>query len=374
MFRLVILALCFAAPTLAEPYRLHSQDRLLIRVLVWDFSQGNMTGWQSLSGEYSIGDDGNLQLPLAGVIAAEGQTVLDLRESISDRLRLSAGLERQPELSVELVGGLPVYVLGAVETRGAVDFRPGMTARQAMALAGGPQRVAADPLRMIALAGELRAADADLARLQADLRLVESDLALLDGAQAQAPGDALHVRLQDADHQARRARIASLDGMESLLRDKIQRMDRQMVLRGQQLTDYGRELAAAESLQDRGLAANARVTALATTVNDLESRRLDLETMLLTAQQQLNETARDRTAITDDARSAALARMADLRGQIELARIRLDNARAAHDAAAGVGDLMRPEFTITRDGQTGPSGADAMLEPGDTLEIRLVAP
>lgn len=376
MFRHALgLALCLATPALAEPYRLHAQDRLLIRVPVWDFSQGDMTGWQSLSGEYRVGDDGKLQLPLAGVVEAEGRTLLELRDALSDRLRLGAGLEREPELSVELAGSLPIYVLGAVETRGAVDFRPGMTARQAMALAGGPQRATADPLRMIALAGDMREADSTVARLRAEMRLVQSDLALLDKAAPLAPGDGLHSDLQAAAAQARQARIASLDSLEALLRDKIRRMQQQMVLRDQQVVDYGRELAATESLKDRGLAANARVTALATTVNDLESRRIDLETTLLTAQQQLNETARDRTAITDDARTERLNRLAELRGQIATAEIRLETARNAHAAAADTGagkQAMLPEYAITRDGQTGPATADTALAPGDTLEIRLV--
>ena len=50
-FRLAVSA-AFAAISLvlpsglfAEPYRLHAQDRLMIRVLTWDYGQNSLTGW-----------------------------------------------------------------------------------------------------------------------------------------------------------------------------------------------------------------------------------------------------------------------------------------------------------------------------------------
>lgn len=166
----VLLAMSLTLPVAAraEPYELHPQDRLMIRVLTWDFQANNPTAWQGLSGEYTISPEGELQLPLAGSLQAVGLTQSQLRAEIANLLRLRAGLDDAPQLSVELVASLPVYVLGDVTNQGAVAYRPGLTARQAMSLAGGLFRgpAARGPAQMIALTGELAAAEQALRSLQ----------------------------------------------------------------------------------------------------------------------------------------------------------------------------------------------------------------
>ena len=88
------LALCAPALLRAEPYRLHPQDRLLIRVLTWDFRQNSLVGWQDLSGEYSLSPEGDLQLPLAGTVAAAGLTQAELADAVSDHCTSSTTTAR----------------------------------------------------------------------------------------------------------------------------------------------------------------------------------------------------------------------------------------------------------------------------------------
>jgi|GEM_PF-3313016 len=388
----VFLALSGASAAADEAYRLHAHDRLLVRVVVWDFDKNGITEWAGISGEYLIAPDGMLQFPMAGAFAAEGRTLTELQAELATILRRNAGLERQPELTVELVESLPVYVLGLAQTRGAVEFRPGLTPLQALALAGGVYRTSAsaDPSQIARIAGDARLAAEEMRRQQAERASVETELAELETPDtpvaAQLPDDAdMLTRLRAADRIGRQAQMASLDSLQQLLVEKSDKLRQQMVLRDQQLADYRRDLEDMSQLKEKGLAVNARVTALTTSINDIETKRLDLEATLLLAEQQLNEAARARAAITDDARSANLQRLAELEAEMAATAIQLDTtgrlltqATLAGEMAPDPETVEQPGFIVTRivDGATQriTAAPDMALEPGDVLEVTLPHP
>lgn len=379
-----------ATSALAEPYRLHAQDQLLVRVVDWDPDANGLAEWAGVSGEYLVASDGTLQFPLAGTVTAEGQTLTSLQEQLAAALGRNAGLDRPPHVTVELVESLPVYVLGAAQTQGAVAYRPGLTARQALALAGGVYRnlATADPMQMARIAGEARLAAEELRQHEAERAAIEAELAELEGPDTPPPGgqlpaDAdLRSRLQVADRVARNAQAASLDSLQQLLRDKADKLRQQIVLRDQQLTDNRRDLEGIAELKEKGLAVNARVTALTTAINDIEAKRLDLEATLLMAEQQLNEAERARAAIIDDARSDNLQKLAELEDDMAAAAIRLGTADRLLTQAMLAGELApepdaaeQPGFVVTRATDGTPerieAAPDMALEPGDVLEITL---
>lgn len=367
----------------AAPYRLHPQDRLMIRVLTWDLSQGIPVGWRDLSGEYSISSEGILQLPLAGEIKAEGLTQAEIAARVSDLLRLRAGLDNAPMLSIELVSSLPVYVLGHVETRGAVPFRPGLTARQALALAGGTYRGASDPIRIASASAALRAAEENLTWLRAERDSLQAELETLDrdagrastAGSADPPQDGdptVLSRVQQADRAARMVRMESFDQLREVLKEKAERLGRQLELRDEQIARTRKELDDITTLNERGLAVNARVTSLSTALSDQETRRLELETALLLLEEQRNQANRDSSTLIADAAVDRLQRQAELERLIAQAELDRDSARLQTVLlGAGPSDSKDalPDYVLTRDGVTTHIEADAALLPGDTLEI-----
>lgn len=379
----VLLAMSLTLPVAAraEPYELHPQDRLMIRVLTWDFQANNPTAWQGLSGEYTISPEGELQLPLAGSLQAVGLTQSQLRAEIANLLRLRAGLDDAPQLSVELVASLPVYVLGDVTNQGAVAYRPGLTARQAMSLAGGLFRgpAARGPAQMIALTGELAAAEQALRSLQIEELRIQSELAELSGQVGSdaSPDDTTQTQLQTADRTARQVRIDSYDSLRVMLEEKALRLNKQLELRDQQIASTREELAGMTSLNERGLAVNARVTSLETALTDLETKRLELETALLLLDTQLNQATRDSDTITADAIAERLRRLTELEAAIPAARIRAETARQqlraelAFNVETDEPARAQPGFHVTRAGMTQPVDPDAPLRPGDTLDIAI---
>jgi polysaccharide export outer membrane protein len=121
-------------PTRAsEDYRLAPKDTLQISVV----------GEPELTLEsVRVGEDGGFMMPLVGRVQAAGLTQFQIADEIRDRL--AASFVRNPYVTVNLVAldSHFVTVDGAVEDPGVFTFQPDTTLLGALALAGGPNRVA----------------------------------------------------------------------------------------------------------------------------------------------------------------------------------------------------------------------------------------
>ena len=107
-------------------YRLAPGDH--VRLIVFD--------QPALSNVYSVDPSGNVSVPLAGTVRAEGKTTRQLEAAIVGRLR-EENLVTEAKAAVEVVTYRPFSVLGEVRTPGRFPYAPGMTIESAVALAGG---------------------------------------------------------------------------------------------------------------------------------------------------------------------------------------------------------------------------------------------
>jgi polysaccharide export outer membrane protein len=108
-----------------QPYRLDAGDRLRISV----FEQ------PGLSNSYTVDQAGYIAFPLIGQVAARGQTMPALEAAIASRLK--QGYLRDPDVTIEVDRYRPVFVMGEVGRPGQYSYVPGMTAQNAIAIAGG---------------------------------------------------------------------------------------------------------------------------------------------------------------------------------------------------------------------------------------------
>jgi len=113
-------------PPPAGPYRLGPGDALTIRI--YDQPQ--------LSGTYLIDDSGMLDIPLLGLVRAQGQSADGLAGAIATSLQ-TQNLILHPSVAVEVSTYRPFYILGEVNTPGQYPFRPDMTVLTAISIAGG---------------------------------------------------------------------------------------------------------------------------------------------------------------------------------------------------------------------------------------------
>jgi protein involved in polysaccharide export with SLBB domain len=105
-------------------YRLRPADQ--IKVQVYDD--------QNISGDYQIDSGGFVSVPLAGRVKAGGLTPGQLESALESRLR---GVLAKPGVNVQVTGYGSLYVHGEVKRSGDFPYRPGLTAMDAIALAGG---------------------------------------------------------------------------------------------------------------------------------------------------------------------------------------------------------------------------------------------
>lgn len=112
-----------AQPTTTYP--LAAGDR--VRVIVF--------GQDSLSNTYAVDGSGRISMPLIGSVPVFGRDPVAVEQEIAARLR--NGFVRDPRVSVEVEAFRPFFVLGEVQSGGQFPYVDGMTARTAVAIAGG---------------------------------------------------------------------------------------------------------------------------------------------------------------------------------------------------------------------------------------------
>lgn len=111
-------------PTVPE-YVLGSGDK--VRVITF--------GEEQLTGEFFVGGEGRVALPLIGEVQAGGLTVRQFQTSIETALK--DGYIKEPRVSVEVLNYRPFYILGEVKTPGTYPYTSGLTVLNAVATAEG---------------------------------------------------------------------------------------------------------------------------------------------------------------------------------------------------------------------------------------------
>jgi polysaccharide export outer membrane protein len=111
--------------TVPTEYALDTGD--VVRVTVY--------GDTTITNTYTVTDKGTINIPLAGPIQARGGTISTTEQMIT--ARLADGYMISPKVSVEITTYRPFFIEGAVTNSGQFPYVWGMTARAAVATAGG---------------------------------------------------------------------------------------------------------------------------------------------------------------------------------------------------------------------------------------------
>ena len=396
--RLVRAPAMAAAEAADTGYRLGPREKLFIRIGQWDSVAMTYSSWPDVSGEYHVGADGMLSVPMAGAVQAAGLTTAELAADILRQLDARLGLPGEMDAAVEIIEYRPVYVMGEVQAPGAVAFLPGMNAIEAVGLAGGFRRaetaflqsersalsaLGAHEVLKIDLHGRL----ATLARLKAELTSSET-IAMpeeLEGAAGAEELLAREAQIKAARDAEVKSALSQIAGLERLLREEIDRLGEQIVLRNEQLDLAQQELANAADLVERGLTVASRRMDLQSRVADQEVRLLELETARVAAEQRLNEASRDRLEVLNTRKGEILASLRKEETDIATLRARMQTESALYAEAVSKGEgfvsnrgIGAPVLELTRRGEAGlevrPVERGEVLKPGDILEVRLPLP
>lgn len=113
------------AATADAAYRLGPGDR--VRITIFDE--------ENLSGEYEVGSEGTIGLPLIGEMIVGGYTIREVEYGLV--LAYQDGYLVQPRISIEVLNYRPFYILGEVNNPGSYPYEARLTVLKAIVLAGG---------------------------------------------------------------------------------------------------------------------------------------------------------------------------------------------------------------------------------------------
>ncbi len=106
-------------------YILGSDDKVKITVF----------GEKDLSGDYKIGGDGAVSMPLIGTVMIGQLSLRQAEHAIEQKLR--DGYLKDPSVSIEVQESRPFYIMGEVRRPGSYNYVNGMNILQAVAISGG---------------------------------------------------------------------------------------------------------------------------------------------------------------------------------------------------------------------------------------------
>lgn len=391
------LALMSVSAPVRADYKLMEGDVLDISVV----------GFPDLKQRAPIGLDGEVVLPLVGPIQVRGATVAEARATITKALAGKTqiqmtvdGRELQHlilpgEVVVQVGEYRPIYVSGDVALPGERPFRPGMTVRQAISLAGGLDRLhqrANNPFAMPedfradyeVLSAQLAAEEAKIWRLRS---LLGENVQFSRSSVALPPG--FNSRLQQVERDQLQAAVDDRDKDGALLRKAIDHADSQMATLAdknqndkQASDDDQTDYRNVKALFDKGLTASARLSdarraallsadqLLQTIVEtaNVERQRDDYKRLLEKGQNQVRiDTLKDL--------EASVLRAAEIAVRLKSAEQKLKYAgvqpRPLEDLAG------EPSTVVNRIDENGPqtltADEDKTLMPGDVVVVTLDA-
>ncbi|MBS1302161.1 hypothetical protein GZH79_07380 [Loktanella sp. SALINAS62] len=385
-------------PATAQDATVSANDTVTLRVMSWDHVEGAVRDWPAVSGEFRVGPDGMLDLPLIAPVAAAGRTTVEIGSDVASALSEQLALSEPPDATVMLDSYRPVLVGGLVENPGQIEFTPGMTVRHAIALAGGPEQtlrrgteayrelvgtrgtfwlLTQDRMRLLARLGRLRAEREGL-----------DEIPVPDGLSG--PMAERLIREQAEVMDRRRARLASeraaLGDQITLLENEIETLEQKLesLERQRELAQEGRDSVA--SLADQGLVVNNRLFDSERTLVLIENQLLDTSAAILRAR--LNVAAAQREAdeleamqgtdvvqemIDAEARLNEVEQRLETTGQlIDIDGVRVTEMLEDSDASTDAADA---HYRIYRaDGAGVDAQLDSVLQPGDLVEMILPDP
>ncbi len=393
---LTLILAPISAPASAD-YKLMNGDVLDISVV----------GFPDLKQRALVGLDGEVVLPLIGPVKVRGATVAEARATITKALagrtqmQLTVdGRELQhlilpSEVVVQVAEYRPIYVSGDVALPGERPFRPGMTVRQAISLAGGLDRLrqrtnnpftAPEDFRADyeVLSAQLAAEEAKIWRLRS---LLGENVQFSKGSVALPPG--FNSRLQEVERDQLQAALDDRNKDGALLRKAIDHADAQMATLSdknqndkQASDDDQADYRNVKALFDKGLTASARLSdarraallsadqLLQTIVEtaNVERQRDDYKRLLEKAQNQARiDTLKDLEASVLHAAEIAV-RLKSAEQKLKYVGVQ---PRSLEDLAG------EPSIVVNRIDENGPqtltADEDKALMPGDVVVVTLDA-
>ena len=335
-----------------------------------------------------VDSDGNITLPFLGPVKATETPLSELGRRVQAVLAAKQVAQRADVIvSVSEYG--PIYVDGDVARPGEYRYRPDMTVRSAIALAGGIDpsgglrgRLTAAQISEAhsdygAAAIELAKQGARVARLKAELSGADT----FDASEVTAGPSVdrkvlneitlIEARQMEVDRQMRLHEQAHLERMVAAARDEAAMLEQ---AEGQQRASFEqvvKDTARSRELVQKGLGTNVRTEDSERGLAEARAQIIDVRVRLAEARKEVEERARQLEMFDDEHRAKVLEMLRDAVAEAGKAGFRLQSAR---ERMAGRSDGgAEPEVVVRRvvNGATVRlrGDPDMTLQSGDSVGI-----
>lgn len=355
--------------------------------------------------------DGEASFPLIGSIRVGGLTLSEVRTKVqalvsTQGFRRYTGEGREypvlingSEVNVVVAEYTPIYLKGDVAKPGEQAFRPGMTVRQTIALAGGYDimrfRMTNPFLEQADLRSEYQTLWIELARGQIRLARLRTELGdspeRAEGTRPESPMPAaLAAELQNTETALMQLRATDLAKEKRYLRESISQEDHRIVTLSQQQREETEgvqadveELQRLQALLSKGSATVMRVVDARRSVLLSSTRQLQTVVQLAQVARQRGETGRRLDRVDDQRRLEILNEMQEVNTKIGTIRARIASVGEKLVYTGMIkSQLVRgkgndPELIVFRKNGSGRDrlevDEDGELQPGDVVEVALQA-
>jgi len=392
-------ALLFSMTPAQAEYLLHAGDTIEISV----------ARLPELKQRVPVQLDGTISFPLLGSVTVAKLSPAEVQAKVQAMLatkvfrqRTSDGRENSvtiepDEVTANVVEYRPIYVNGDVSKPGEETYRPSMTVRQAVALAGGYDvvrlRMNNPILESADLKGEYESLWTEYAKEQAHVWRLKKELgqqtalderSLLDVPISRSMAQEI-VKVETENLKARRT---DQQAERTFLQRGIAEADEQInVLAQQQKTEEDgnqadiEELERAKELFSRGNLTTLRVTDARRAMLLSSIQKLQTTAQLLQTKRQKDDLARQIDRLDGQRRSDMLRELQESTVALSKTRFKLQStgeklqytSLAKSQLARGFGN--KPAITVVRNGAKGVenlvANEDFELQPGDVVEISL---
>jgi polysaccharide export outer membrane protein len=340
----------------------------------------------------TVNIDGDVTVPFIGEVRATGLSIADFRKNLTQQLTESGSI-RNPQVTVELIEHRPFFVSGDVAKPGALPYRPKLTVRHAIALAGGYDALRFRTENPIYTAPELKSqyrslwmdlirTQIHLASLKAEMNgKAEFELTGLDNANAAKSvvdqiiaieRTNLRVRLNDSDKE-RQFLERSIETLKAQAVDLEAASQKQSAAVVEQVAAIER----ASSNLNKGVVGVTRLDEERRALTYLQNQDVDIKARLALVHKSVDEFTRKLEKQVDDRQVRLLSEIENATVEVERMRnqIRASGEKLLYMGAvkAQMKNGTGPQITIYRrdDGgqRTIRASEDTDILPSDIIDI-----
>jgi len=362
-----------------------------------DVLEISITGVPELKQRSPIGVEGEVSIALAGQIAVRGLTLAEAREKITSSLSNKVYQQRATDgreisqlilpdaIIVTVADYRPVYLSGDISKPGEQPFRPGMTVRHAVAMAGGYDALqlrGQSPLfQRVDLRADYETLWTEYAREQARIWRLRTELGYANpespkGKRIPIAPETLEqlvkteedqLKARNADRQKERVHfqnsIKSADTQLAVLADK-KKKDEEGVQAD--VADFEK----VRELFQKGMTATTRLSEARRAVVLSSTQLLQTVVEITNIERQREEFARQLERLDSQSRMESLKELQDANLRLEQISTRIQSTSEKLRIRSG-----RPEIWVYRKGDKGQeqivATEDMELVPGDVVNVTL---